>query len=132
VHCIGDQLLYQPQNCVAVCIAPLLLLCRFRLTGWLRGLHVSLVLAAAAAAAIPLFQLNARLAEQSLPDAGGPIAPHEWLGELVVLRGFQGLGVSSPNPWQQQQQQHKVKQEQKQLNGKTDAVTLTHSRCTAV
>lgn len=62
---------------------------RFRLLGWLRGLHISLVLAAGAAAAIPLFQLNARLAEQSLPDAGGPIAPHEWLGEqcCVMMRG---------------------------------------------
>lgn len=55
--------------------------CRFRLVGWVRGLHVSLVLAAGAAAAIPLFQLNARLAEQSLPAASSAIAPHEWLGE---------------------------------------------------
>jgi hypothetical protein len=46
---------------------------------WARPLHQSCLVAAAAAAAIPMFQLNARLAEQVLPLSTGPIAPHEWL-----------------------------------------------------
>jgi hypothetical protein len=51
------------------------------LGGWSRALHYSCLVAAAAAAGIPLLQLNARLAEQALPLSQGAIAPHEWLGK---------------------------------------------------
>jgi hypothetical protein len=55
---------------------------KYSLSGsWSRGLHYSCLVAAAAAAGIPVLQLNARLAEQALPLSQGAIAPHEWLGE---------------------------------------------------
>ncbi|KAF6252635.1 hypothetical protein COO60DRAFT_504509 [Scenedesmus sp. NREL 46B-D3] len=62
---------------------------RYRLSGsWPRGLHYSCLAAAAAAAGIPLLQLNARLAEQALPLSQGAIAPHEWLGLLAAAASF--------------------------------------------
>ncbi|WIA43760.1 hypothetical protein OEZ86_010184 [Tetradesmus obliquus] len=62
---------------------------RFRLSGsWPRALHYSCLVAAAAAAGIPLLQLNARLAEQALPLSQGAIAPHEWLGLLAAAASF--------------------------------------------
>eukprot|EP00883_Tetradesmus_obliquus_P002963 jgi/Sobl393_1/13177/SZX62082.1 len=62
---------------------------KYRLTGsWPRALHYSCLVAAAAAAGIPLLQLNARLAEQALPLSQGVIAPHEWLGLLAAAASF--------------------------------------------
>lgn len=66
----------------------LLLLLSCRLQGWYRPVHYSCLAAAAAAAAIPLFQLNARLAQQSLPLSDGAIAPHEWLGGFCLCIHF--------------------------------------------
>eukprot|EP00878_Enallax_costatus_P023736 GHUV01025273.1.p1 GENE.GHUV01025273.1~~GHUV01025273.1.p1 ORF type:complete len:216 (+),score=53.67 GHUV01025273.1:71-718(+) len=60
----------------------------YRLQGWLRPVHYTCLAAAAAAAAIPLFQLNARLAQQSLPLSEGAIAPHEWAGLLLAAASF--------------------------------------------
>eukprot|EP00879_Flechtneria_rotunda_P012526 GHRR01013079.1.p1 GENE.GHRR01013079.1~~GHRR01013079.1.p1 ORF type:complete len:238 (+),score=47.68 GHRR01013079.1:109-822(+) len=66
---------------------------RFRPVGTARGFCYSCLVAAFAATAIPLFQLNARLAEQVLPLSQGAVAPHEWLELLLAIGSFALLCV---------------------------------------